>query len=313
MGRDGRSRYVVVALRGGLGNQLFQYASGLGLATVLRADLRFDSAELWAGEEWLPRIVGERYQEADARELARLGITRGGSTLRDRAVRRAVRQGVETERRLRGMTPPIVPAGDDSDDPGRYREELSSIDLPAYVRGYLQSERYFAGVTPELVDQLRLPAPPVRARVDARPLVAVSFRRGDYVRLGWALPFGYYEHALEALAREVADPRFVVFGDDPLFLRLAIDWVSRFGPATNAYDLAGDELSHLALYQQCDHCVIANSSFAWWGAWLGDQEHRSSDRIVIAPREYHRFGPDIVPDRWRLIPGDGASSGREVG
>jgi hypothetical protein len=307
MGREGRTRYVVVALRGGLGNQLFQYASGLGLATVLRADLCFDSAELRAGEEWLPRIVGERYREADARELARLGITRGGSTLRDRVVRRAVRQGVETERRLRGMTPPIVPAGDDSHDPGRYREELSSIDLPAYVRGYLQSERYFADVTPELADQLRLPAPPVRARVDARPLVAVSFRRGDYVRLGWALPFGYYEHALEALAREVTDPRFVVFGDDPLFLRLAIDWVSRFGPATNAYDLAGDELSHLALYQQCDHCVIANSSFAWWGAWLGDQEHRSTDRIVIAPREYQRFGPDIVPDRWRLIPGDGAS------
>ena len=106
MGRDGRSRYLVVALRGGLGNQLFQYASGLGLATTLSADLRFDSAELRAGEEWLPRIVGERYREADARELARLGITRGGSTLRDRVVRRAVRQVVETERRLRGMTPP---------------------------------------------------------------------------------------------------------------------------------------------------------------------------------------------------------------
>jgi hypothetical protein len=212
------------------------------------------------------------------------------------------------------MTPRIVPVGGDDDNPGRYRADLSSIDLPAYVRGYLQSERYFADVTPALVGRLRLrPPPPMPLPADARPLVALSFRRGDYVRLGWALPFSYYERALEALVCEVPDPRFIVFGDDPLFLRLAIEWVARFGPATNAFDLAADELSHLAIYRQCDHCVIANSSFAWWGAWLGDQVPRSRDRIVMAPEEYRRFGPDIVPDRWRVIAGDEGSSAGHVG
>jgi hypothetical protein len=83
-----------------------------------------------------------------------------------------------------------------------------------------------------------------------------------------------------------------------------IEWVSRFGPAASAFDYAGDELSHLALYRQCDHCVIANSSFAWWGAWLGDHVQRSARRVVIAPEQYRRFGPDIVPDRWRVVAAD---------
>ena len=96
-------------------------------------------------------------------------------------------------------TPRIVPVGGDDDDPGRYRAELSSIDLPAYVRGYLQSERYFADVAPALVGRFRLPDPPMPAPADARPLVALSFRRGDYVRRGWALPFSYYQRALKVL------------------------------------------------------------------------------------------------------------------
>jgi hypothetical protein len=308
-----QSRFVVIALRGGLGNQLFQYASGLGIATALDAGLRFDSCELRAGEHWLPRLVGDRSREADSRELARLGVIHGGGRLRGRLVRRVVRHGSEIERRVRRMTPRIVPVGGDDDDPGCYRPELLSIDPPAYVRAYLQSERYFTDVAPALVAQLRLPVPVPPARVDARPLVAVSFRRGDYVRLGWALPLGYYEQALEALVREVPDPRFVVFGDDPIFVRFATEWIARFGPATNAFDLAGDELSHLALYKECDYCIIANSSFAWWGAWLGDQEHRSGHRLVIAPDEYRRFGADILPDRWRVVAPDPRSSERQVG
>jgi hypothetical protein len=51
---------------------------------------------------------------------------------------------------------------------------------------------------------------------------------------------------------------------------------------------------------QCDHHIIANSSFSWWGAWLG----ANPDKTVVAPKRW--FGPrnahwdakDIVPDGW---------------
>ena len=42
-------------------------------------------------------------------------------------------------------------------------------------------------------------------------------------------------------------------------------------PATDAYEVADGAIDHLVLASACDHSVIANSSFAWWGAWLGER------------------------------------------
>ena len=48
--------------------------------------------------------------------------------------------------------------------------------------------------------------------------------------------------------------------------------------------------------------VIANSSCAWWGAWLGDQRARTGLRLVIAPEDdRQRWGPDILPSNWIAI------------
>ena len=48
--------------------------------------------------------------------------------------------------------------------------------------------------------------------------------------------------------------------------------------------------------------VIANSSFAWWGAWLGDRRRRPGSRLVLAPEDYRqRWGPDILPSNWIAI------------
>jgi hypothetical protein len=130
-------------------------------------------------------------------------------------------------------------------------------------------------------------------------VVAVSFRRGDYVRRDWQLPFSYYERALDRMTSEIPDATFLVFGDDPEFVRMATDWMTRYGPATNAYDLSRGVLEHMVLAAHCDHAVIANSSFAWWGAWLGDRRNRDGPRLVLAPEDYRtRFGADILPDHW---------------
>ena len=56
----------------------------------------------------------------------------------------------------------------------------------------------------------------------------------------------------------------------------------------------------LILMARCDHSVIANSSFSWWGAWLGE----TLDTVVIAPRHWFGddkpkdFDADIKPQRW---------------
>ena len=57
--------------------------------------------------------------------------------------------------------------------------------------------------------------------------------------------------------------------------------------------------------------MIANSSFAWWGAWFGDRrveaevqaEGRAAARVVLAPADYPaRFGKDVLSEAWVTVP-----------
>ncbi len=53
----------------------------------------------------------------------------------------------------------------------------------------------------------------------------------------------------------------------------------------------------LWLMSQCRHFVLANSSFSWWGAWLG----RSSDSMVVSPRVAEWALSSKLPKEWAAI------------
>ncbi|MFN8025117.1 MAG: alpha-1,2-fucosyltransferase [Acidimicrobiia bacterium] len=299
-------RYVVMALQGGLGNQLFQYASGLGLARSLDAEIFFDPRQVAPGEEWIPDLVGTDYRVASQAQLNRLGVLHRGERARDEFLRLAGMRVVTFARRVRGRTGVRQPLHHDLSQVGVFDERMLHLDLPVYFCDYYQTERWFTNVADHVAAQLRLPAvEPLRppGAAPEAPTVALSFRRGDYLRFGWQLPMSYYEHALARMVDEVPGATFVVFGDDPVFTGFAINWVERFGPAVSAYSRGAHELVHLALAAACDHALIANSSFAWWGAWLGDRRvGPDADRLVLAPADYPaRFGADVVPERWGTI------------
>ena len=95
-----------MGLSGGLGNQLFQYASGLGIATRLDAVLRLDDSAVRPDERWLPDLLGPHYRAASRLDLARLGQVGGGERAIDKARREAA-----TRDRPRRTTPGAPHAG----------------------------------------------------------------------------------------------------------------------------------------------------------------------------------------------------------
>jgi hypothetical protein len=172
--------------------------------------------------------------------------------------------------------------------------------------GYWQDERYFADIRAiirkdfSLKKSLAESNRELLARIHGGPSAFIHVRRGDYLLPGQAERYGvcgkdYYDNAAELLRQRVGrDIKFFVFSDDPAWVR-----ENKIGGCTAEYiDWNGNAPEQdLALMMECKHGIIANSSFSWWGAWLGETQ----GQIVIAPRIWYKAVPnyqDIVPERW---------------
>jgi hypothetical protein len=101
---------------------------------------------------------------------------------------------------------------------------------------------------------------------------------------------------LELVARRAAVSRSYAFSDDP-------EWVEReLATSLSLVVVKGetpyDDLRRMA---GCRHHIIANSSFSWWGAWLGEGE----GSVVVAPKRWFADAAidtaSIVPERWVRI------------
>ena len=177
------------------------------------------------------------------------------------------------------------------------------------VRGFWQTEKYFSDIEEVIRRELV-----VRRELSGRNLeladairdsvsVCVHVRHGDNAgpiaeRLG-VLPAAYYGEAMSKLNKDLPDARFFVFSDD-------IPWARHVLPAglqTTFVEHNRGALSHedLRLMSLGKHHIIANSTFGWWGAWLGEKE----GQVVYAPSRYYqnmdRPNPDLYPPAWRLI------------
>jgi hypothetical protein len=295
---------VIVELRGRLGNQLFEFAAAYALSRRLGCELLFSSRRLAPAPLELPRLLGDLYREADSRQLLRVG--RFHYRIRGRRfVDAALRIATRARSHLTGHAY-IVDSTYIVDRAARHRADSRVLEArpPCVLRGYFENERYFSDLASDVDRAIRLPSlADVLPEDLARPIVGVSFRRGDFNSMGWTLPLDYYEAALSTLCERVRPGTLMVFADDRGFSDLAEPWLRRFGPVVNGARFSDDLVANLAMLAACDHNVIANSTFSWWGAWLAERRApTAADRLVLAPAGWRRGRPaDVIPDRWTAV------------
>lgn len=109
--------------------------------------------------------------------------------------------------------------------------------------------------------------------------IAIHVRRGDYVDNPnyVLLPPIYYIKALIDNFPDWRNYGIMIFSDDIPYCRV------HFGCLENAYFADGNsDIEDLILMSRCDHFIISNSTFAWWGTYLSNKE----DKIVIRPKYY---------------------------
>lgn len=287
---------IVARIDGGLGNQMFQYAYGYYLAKLHDTQLHLD-------------LSSYRTQPAHGYLLDRFQIS-----------------GIEADERLRGRIPSKYLPADQKpgwyaaawhwrnslrrhkESPFGYHHRHLQVPDERYLVGYWQSEQFFPGIEEDLQQQFQLSnqlSPSSRRiaeRMETSASIALHVRRGDYVttpsaRLLYS-PIGldYYRQCVFDWASYRSNAAIFVFSNDLLWCRqnLSFPWPVHYVEHNNHLRPEED----LVLLSRARCCVIANSTFSWWAAWL----NRHADKTVFAPRHWFQPGSfndqDIVPTSW---------------
>lgn len=273
----------ILKFKGGLGNQMFQYAFFLSLKE--RHSL---SWYLFDNEESLYCHDGITLENV-------FGIKMAKRAKWFRRIRRHLPRVVRHAHRVEQKN---ALQYDDS-----YFDEKGLVTL---FDGYWQSDKYFAQIADEIRKAFCFREEWMNSRtiqlsemLKGGNYVSVHIRRGDYLPLAdyhGLCSESYYRDAIRYMKEHCPDSTFVFFSDD-------ISWVKENLSIPDSihvdWNVGKDSWQDMYLMSQCKHNIIANSSFSWWGAWLNS----NPEKIVIAPKQWFKFSPnyDIIPDGWITI------------
>lgn len=294
---------VTVFLRGGLGNQMFQYAAGLALAERNHTELLLDTVFL--NDRWPRREFTYRVFDLDI-----FGLN-PRVTFFSKASKKLPIPGLwlgldlvfMEGREALGIQKIIKEREEHAFD-----SEILQIKDSVVLWGRWQNAEYFAEVENELREAFRFRHPlkgeaqEIGLQIESSKSISLHVRRGDFGAFGSVVSLmgdtnlAYYAEAADYIGSRVESPHFFVFSDD-------IDWCRKnlkinFPITYVPQEAAGPKAAfHLELMSRCKHNIIANSTFSWWGAWL----NTSPDKIVVAPKKWyadHEAPEGLIPDGW---------------
>lgn len=167
--------------------------------------------------------------------------------------------------------------------------------------GYYQNENYFKKYRNEILELFKIDDNTKSYLTDKYSSISfentcsIHVRRGNYVdRQDFhpLQPIEYYKKAISLIGDKSL---FLIFSDDIEWCKINLDFIE------NKIFISGNlDYQDLYLMSMCNHNIIANSSFSWWGAWLNNNNNKK----VIYPSLWFRNGPDsseIGAENWIKI------------
>jgi hypothetical protein len=288
----------IVRIFGGLGNQLFCYAAARRLALINNAELVLDDVSGFAYDAVYQRCFQLYRFNIPCRKATAVERLEPFSRLR-RALKRKWNQRLPFEHRAYQ-----VQEGVDYDPRLLHFKPQGTV----YLEGYWQSENYFKDVEATIRQDLRINPPTDAAnlamagRIRNCTAVAVHVRFFDEPHAAGInnVPGDYYSRAVGAMERLSPAAHYIIFSDQPEAARARIPLPD--ARITLVAHNNGDESAYADLWLMtlCQHFIIANSTFSWWGAWLAAYPGKQ----VIAPRFEVRQGKmgwgfdGLLPDEW---------------
>ncbi len=269
---------IVVRLRNGLGNQMFQYALGRNLSIRYGRELCLETSLLKKAGV-VPREYGLGVFPISSRLVSAEEVSR---IVEEQGAYAVVSQSWRGYHASAGCAPHAT---------------LTVYD------GLWQSERYFSDIGSTIRNDFAC------GEADLEPTkrqmyqtiregesICVHVRRTDYLLRHYSMRFtglSYYVKALATIDERVRSPHFYIFSDD-------LAWCKKNLALEGRAHTFVEELGwpQFILMTGCKHFLIANSTFSWWAAWLAT----CPEKIVVAPPNWFHddeaASRDIIPDAW---------------
>ena len=288
---------IVSHILGGIGNQMFQYATGRALSQAsdqhFSVDLKdFSNYRLHNGYE-LNRVFNVNVEYADEQVVKDMLKWRSNN-LAMKVLRRSQFEC------LRGDAFVVEPFFN-------YWAGLKKRTGDSYLFGYWQSELYFK-LFENIIRQdfsfrhpLKGENSTLAEAIKNTQSISIHVRRGDYIndaKSGAVMEvcsLDYYRKAINYIAERVNSPVFYIFSDDIKWVKQALE--IKFPCTFVGHNIGQESYRDMQLMSLCQHNIMANSSFSWWGAWLNSNE----DKLIVAPKNWFRNGTDdkdLIPEKW---------------
>lgn len=287
---------IRLILTGGLGNQMFEYATAKALALKLNEQLDLDlyalqkktkgikrdfeleifNLEFKISSSWKTRLLVKLFPLV---EQNRVFFRKTFNYFRDYSA--------------------IV-----------YLPEFEELHGNVILHGHFQNESYFKQYEDIIRKDFTFKQPLKRENLRISQLmkesnsVAIHIRRGDYITDGnFALcSKEYYQEAMDQIKQKIENPIFFVFSQD-------FDWINENLTFDKQqvhfidWNKGKDSYIDMQLMSLCKHNIIANSSFSWWAAWLNN----NPVKMVFAPAQWfsnenrNKDLEDFYPQGWKMI------------
>lgn len=268
---------IITRIKGGLGNQLFCYAAARRLALKNNADLVIDDVSGFVRDhEYRRQYALDRFH-ISSRKATQMERLEPFSRYRRYftkflARRQPFSQRNYVEQEMDGFDERLLnfkPQGD------------------VYLDGLWQSESYFKDIEQIIRNDLRI-IPPTDEKNQS---VSEEIRNCNAIALHvrWFdapgasainnISASYYKRAIALMDEKIDSPRYFLFSDNTEAAREKLGLKNERVTLVNHNK--GDEVAYADLWLMtlCQHFIMANSTFSWWGAWLGG----SKEKIVICP------------------------------
>ncbi|MBN2652227.1 MAG: alpha-1,2-fucosyltransferase [Spirochaetales bacterium] len=275
----------IVKIIGGIGNQMFQYAFGEFLKKYddeIFFDINFfDNYKLHKGFE-IEEAFSLKLKTVDYGDVKKYTSARKNFILN------------KLYKLLKNKNECVEYVSDLKDD---------DFHKKIYFNGYWQRFSYVGESRDRLIEAFKFNVDDEKVSEYSKKMsgvnsISVHVRRGDYIGhkyLGDICNLDYYREAISICNNRLENCVYFIFSDD-------IEWCrSNFlGDNYVFVDALEKDYYDIFLMTQCQHNIIANSSFSWWGAFLN-----LNGGLVLCPKKWSKYknSSDLIDPNWIVVEG----------